>query len=107
MGQACRQHPHFSTASRVVCWGMHWAMVWEPPFEGLSSDLIYASFGRPTDIIANPPVEIFYCTDDTHMCFALAQVLSEHEGIEEEALIQAFAKGFDPKRGYGQGMRAT
>ena len=75
------------------------------PFEGLTSDSIYAQFGRPSEIMVKPPVETFYCTDDTHMSLAVAEMLCDHGGIDEDALIQAFARGYDPKRGYGQGMR--
>jgi poly(ADP-ribose) glycohydrolase ARH3 len=75
------------------------------PFEGLSSELIFASFGRPTDIVAKPPVDVLYCTDDTHMSIGVAQVLCEKGAIDEDSLIQAFARNYDPKRGYGQGMR--
>lgn len=75
------------------------------PFEGLTSDLIYASFGKPTDIVAKPPVETLYCSDDTHMAIAVAEVLCETGTIDDEKLIQAFSRGYDPKRGYGSGMR--
>ena len=74
------------------------------PFEGLTSEWIFASFGRPADIVAKPPVETLYCSDDTHMAFAVAQVLCAAGTADEEQLIQAFATGYDPKRGYGQGM---
>src|SRR5262245_43480391 len=76
------------------------------PFEGLTSEFIFASFGRPAEIVALPPKELetLYCTDDAHMAIALAEVLCEAGKVDEERLIRAFADGFDPKRGYGQGM---
>lgn len=75
------------------------------PFEGMSADLIYGQFGRTSEIVAKPPVEMLYCTDDTHMSAAVAEVLCACGKVEDEPLIQAFARGYDPMRGYGTGMR--
>ncbi len=75
------------------------------PFEGLSSELILASHGRAAEIVMNPPVDVLYCTDDTHMGLAVAEALCEAGTVDEEKLMQAFARGYDPKRGYGMGMR--
>jgi poly(ADP-ribose) glycohydrolase ARH3 len=75
------------------------------PFEGLDSNSIFSGFGRAADIVAKPPVDILYYTDDTHMSLAVAEVLCDHGSIDEGALIEAFARNYDPKRGYGQGMR--
>ncbi|MEI8194705.1 MAG: ADP-ribosylglycohydrolase family protein [Phycisphaerae bacterium] len=75
------------------------------PFEGLTSDLIYNSFGRTTDIIAKPPVEQLVYTDDTQMMIGLAETLLAHGRVNEDALCQAFVANYDPRRGYGTGTR--
>ena len=75
------------------------------PFEGLTSELIYGTFGRPSDIVANPPVDTLHCTDDTHMAIAVAETLCAHGQIDTDALFRAFVAGYDPRRGYGPGTR--
>jgi poly(ADP-ribose) glycohydrolase ARH3 len=75
------------------------------PFEGLTSDLIFATHGRASQIVERPPIDVLYCTDDTHMGLAVAEVLCEGGAADEEKLMQAFVRGYDPKRGYGAGMR--
>jgi len=75
------------------------------PFEGLSSDLIYNSFGRAGEIVAKPPVERLFYTDDTQMMIGLAEVLLAHGEVDEEMLLRTFATNYDPKRGYGPGTR--
>lgn len=75
------------------------------PLEGITSDLIYHAFGRPSDIVANPPVDILHYTDDTQMTIAVAETLVACGRIEEAALCDAFVRNYDPRRGYGQGAR--
>jgi poly(ADP-ribose) glycohydrolase ARH3 len=73
------------------------------PFEGLTSEIIYHSFGRPSDIVAAPPVDALLCTDDTHMTLGLAECLTTHGRVDQDALAGIFARNFDPARGYGAG----
>ena len=75
------------------------------PFEGLSSDLIYASFGRASEIITHPPKDLktLYYSDDTQMSIGLLEHLLEHDDVDGDALMQQFTRNYDPKRGYGQG----
>jgi poly(ADP-ribose) glycohydrolase ARH3 len=76
------------------------------PFEGMPGDLVLQQFGRASEIVAKPPVETLYYTDDTQMAVVLAEVLCEGGTAgDEEGLIQAFAAAYDPKRGYGPGAR--
>ncbi|HVT79895.1 MAG TPA: ADP-ribosylglycohydrolase family protein [Phycisphaerae bacterium] len=75
------------------------------PFEGLTSELILAGHGRAADIVAHPPVETLYCTDDTHMSLGVAEVLCDAGTADEEKLMGAFSRNYDPRRGYGPGMR--
>ena len=75
------------------------------PFEGLSSDLIYHSFGRTAEIIAKPPVDRLMYTDDTQMMIGLAETLIAHGHVDQDALCQAFVASYDPRRGYGSGTR--
>jgi ADP-ribosylglycohydrolase len=44
-------------------------------------------------------------TDDTEMALSIFEVLAADGGIEGDRLALAFARRFDPKRGYGQGAR--
>jgi poly(ADP-ribose) glycohydrolase ARH3 len=75
-------------------------------FEGMPSDLILAQFGRPSDIVPNPPLDTLYYTDDTQMAIVLAEVLCEKGALDDEDhLIRAFSDTYDPKRGYGPGAR--
>ena len=75
------------------------------PFEGLTSDWIYGEFGRVSDIVAKPPLERLCYTDDTQMSGALAESLLAEGRVVEEKLVRVFARAYDPRRGYGQGMR--
>ena len=60
--------------------------------------MILASHGRTTEIVANPPVDILYCTDDTHMSLGVAEVLCDAGSAADEKLMAAFARNYDPKR---------
>ncbi len=42
-------------------------------------------------------------TDDTQMALVLAEHLAEHGQVEPDALAQAWATAYDPRRGYGGG----
>ena len=53
-------------------------------FEGLSSDLILAQFGRPSDIVPNPPLDTLYYTDDTQMAIVLAEVLCDKGALDDD-----------------------
>ena len=74
------------------------------PFEGLTSEIIFHEFGRISELIKNPPVDILYYTDDTQMAIGIAETLIECDNIDEEYLVRAFAKNYYEKRGYGQGV---
>lgn len=43
-------------------------------------------------------------TDDTEMACSVVAVLRDHEGIDQDALAQSFARHYDSKRGYGPNM---
>ncbi len=75
------------------------------PFEGLTDDLIYHSFGLARDIVKHPPVEQLTYTDDTQMMIGVAEALLEHGQIIPETLCRAFTNNYEPNRGYGQGAR--
>lgn len=42
-------------------------------------------------------------TDDTEMAVSIVAVLEQHGQVDQDALAAAFAKRFDPYRGYGRG----
>ncbi len=44
-------------------------------------------------------------TDDTQMALSLVEVLHRHGAIDQDALAVAFARRYEPWRGYGSGMR--
>jgi ADP-ribosylglycohydrolase len=43
-------------------------------------------------------------TDDTEMALSIVAVLRQHDGIEQDALAQSFARHYNPSRGYGPAM---
>jgi poly(ADP-ribose) glycohydrolase ARH3 len=70
------------------------------PFEGWPADalpatveMVSARLGRGT------------YTDDTQMMIALAESLLRCDVVDEEDLAAAFARLYDPRRGYGAGTR--
>jgi poly(ADP-ribose) glycohydrolase ARH3 len=75
------------------------------PFEGLSEDTIYRSFGSTVRVFADPPVEHFTYTDDTEMSTSVAECLIENGMIDADDLASRFHRNFTPTRGYGPGMR--
>jgi poly(ADP-ribose) glycohydrolase ARH3 len=75
------------------------------PYEGLPADNIYWAYG-PADVIVTHPVgDTMHYTDDTQMTLGVAEVLARHGAIAEDALCRAFARNYDPRRGYGRGAR--
>src|SRR5262245_45021697 len=75
------------------------------PYEGLPADAIHRDFGSASKLVAAPPVDELFFTDDTHMTMGVAECLIEHGCIGPLKLIRIFAVNYDPKRGYGQGAR--
>jgi poly(ADP-ribose) glycohydrolase ARH3 len=75
------------------------------PFEGLSNETLYRSYGATTKIFTNPPVDEFCYTDDTEMSTSVAECLVEHGQIDSADLAKRFCDHFNPLRGYGAGMR--
>jgi poly(ADP-ribose) glycohydrolase ARH3 len=75
------------------------------PFEGLTADIIYHSFGSVRKIYENPPVDWLCYTDDTQMTIGVAQTLCALGSIDPDELVRRFVANYDPRRGYGQGAR--
>ncbi|MBI9019259.1 MAG: ADP-ribosylglycohydrolase family protein [Phycisphaerae bacterium] len=71
------------------------------PFEGLDAGMIYHEAGDARAIVAKPPLEKLYYSDDTQMMLAVAETLIQCEQIDLEYLCENFANNFDNKRGYG------
>jgi len=83
---------------------MRLAMRWARPSR-VCADIIFCNFGPPSDIIAKPPVETLFYTDDTEMTIAVAETLLSRGTIDEDALCDAFVENYHPARGYGQGAQ--
>jgi poly(ADP-ribose) glycohydrolase ARH3 len=75
------------------------------PFEGLSNETLYRSFGPAQRVFTDPPVEQFVYTDDTEMSTSVAECLVENGLIDTDDLARRFHQNFTPTRGYGPGMR--
>ena len=90
---------------RLSAWPHGWGCFGPRPFEGLTAELIIGRFGRPSEIVENPPLKKLHYTDDTQMTIALAEVLCAHGAVDENHLMAAFAAAYDPSRGYGTGAR--
>ncbi len=75
------------------------------PYEGLTQDHLYFSFGPVSELVRNPSGETLYYTDDTQMMIGVAETLVGHGEIVEGALCRAFATNYDPARCYGPGAR--
>jgi len=74
------------------------------PFEGLPDGVIdgLVRSGVTLDDPAEPTISY---TDDTQMMIGLAEELAERDEVDEQALLARFAANYDPRRGYGAGMR--
>ncbi len=70
-------------------------------FEGWSRVEIRRRYGRPVDMqLARAGTGLY--TDDTELLIGLAEGLIEADGaLDLDAIGEAFAAGFDPRRGYG------
>jgi poly(ADP-ribose) glycohydrolase ARH3 len=75
------------------------------PFEGLSGETLYRSYGAMSKIFSQPPVEEYRYTDDTEMSTSVAECLAAHGRIDPDDLAKRFCDNFNPLRGYGPGMR--
>jgi poly(ADP-ribose) glycohydrolase ARH3 len=75
------------------------------PFEGLPATAIWYDFGGAHRILAKPPIERMYYTDDTQMTIAVAEALLRDGEIVEATLCERFVANYDRNRGYGQGAR--
>src|SRR5262245_28792995 len=76
-------------------------------FEGQSPDYIADRYPTPEALIAAPPGEDLWYTDDTQMAIGIAETLAEHGTIEEANLCRAFVTNYVPSRGYGWGARCV
>ena len=56
-------------------------------------------------LVAAPPKETLYYTDDTQMAIGVAEALVEDGIIREATLFRIFAANYVPSRGYGFGAR--
>jgi poly(ADP-ribose) glycohydrolase ARH3 len=74
-------------------------------FEGQTPDWIAQRYRTPEELIAKPPVDELWYTDDTQMAIGIAETLAEHGVIEEGNLCRAFVANYVPSRGYGSGAR--
>ena len=74
------------------------------PYEGLFADMIFR-MGPARSLVETPSKETRHYTDDTQMAIGVAETLIECGEINETVLCAAFAKNYDPARGYGQGAR--
>jgi poly(ADP-ribose) glycohydrolase ARH3 len=74
-------------------------------FEGQDSEWIARRYPSPESLIASPPRETHYYTDDTQMALGVAEALVEDGEIVEETLCRVFVSNYVPARGYGWGAR--
>jgi poly(ADP-ribose) glycohydrolase ARH3 len=75
------------------------------PFEGLSNETLYRSYGPASQVFTTPPVDQFCYTDDTEMSTSVAECLADLGRIDGDDLARRFHQNFNPLRGYGPGMR--
>jgi poly(ADP-ribose) glycohydrolase ARH3 len=75
------------------------------PFEGMPATAIHYDFGGSERLVRHPPVDVLYCTDDTHMTIGVAETLVAHGEIVDATLVDRFVTHYDPARGYGTGAR--
>jgi poly(ADP-ribose) glycohydrolase ARH3 len=75
------------------------------PFEGLSGETIYRSFGPARRVFDHPPVGQLLYTDDAEMMIGVAECLVANGRIDPDDLARRFHQNFTPWRGYGPGMR--
>ena len=61
--------------------------------------------GPASSLVEIVPEQTRHYTDDTQMAIGVAETLIECGEIREEALCAAFARNYQPGRGYGQGAR--
>jgi poly(ADP-ribose) glycohydrolase ARH3 len=76
-------------------------------FEGQTADYIAGRFPTPAALLAQPPRDSLYYTDDTQMAIGVAEALVEDGLIVEPTLCRIFAANYVPSRGYGWGARAV
>ncbi len=74
-------------------------------FEGQTADYIARRFPTPQVLVAAPPKDALYYTDDTQMAIGVAEALVEDGEIREATLCRVFAGNYVPSRGYGYGAR--
>jgi poly(ADP-ribose) glycohydrolase ARH3 len=75
------------------------------PFEGVPAENIYWQVGLVHDYLKQPSRERLRYTDDTQMAIGVAEVLVECGRIDADRLWAAFARNYEPFRGYGPGTR--
>jgi poly(ADP-ribose) glycohydrolase ARH3 len=75
------------------------------PYEGLPAEYILHELGPTPQLVAQAPTRTLHYTDDTEMTLGVAETLIAHGRIDEDALVEAFARNYHANRGYGQGAR--
>jgi len=74
-------------------------------FEGQTPSWIVSRYNRREQLIASPPKDPLYYTDDTQMAIGVCEALLQDREILESTLCKAFASNYQPNRGYGRGTR--
>src|SRR4051794_29444527 len=74
-------------------------------FEGQTPDWIARRYPTPEALVASPPKDTLYYTDDTQMALGVAEALVEDGAVVEATLCRVFAANYVPSRGYGWGAR--
>lgn len=76
-------------------------------FEGQSPEHITGRYRTVEQLIARPPREELWYTDDTQMTIGVAETLVTCQCIDETELCRRFAENYQPHRGYGRGARTV
>ncbi len=74
-------------------------------FEAQPADWIARRYRTAAELVARPPVEELFYTDDTQMAIGVAETLAECRRIDPTTLRRRFAANYEPFRGYGRGAR--
>lgn len=72
------------------------------PYEGLPGAMVY-DLGPAAAIVEHASGKPLVYTDDTQMMIGVAETLVRCGRIDQDALAAAFARNYDPNRGYGPG----
>src|SRR4051812_18645326 len=75
------------------------------PYEALTDQDIFFTFGSTRELVSRPSAERLYFTDDTQMTIGVAEALVDGGETVEASLCRAFTSNYDPERKYGPGAR--